>query len=79
MNNKIKINEELNKKWINRNNNYINLNLINNTSYNIFYDEKNIHGMIHINMGLWFNENKILNGNKFVIDLLKKKNEELIK
>ena len=30
-------------------------------------------------MDLWFNENKILNGNKFVIDLLKKKNEELIK
>ena len=79
LNNKIRINEELNKKGINRNNNYINLNPINYTSYNIFDDEKNLNGMIHINMDLCFDENKTLNGNKFVIDLLKKKNEELIK
>ena len=79
LNNKLRINEELNKKGIKRNNNYIYLNPINSMSYNIFDDEKNLNGMIHINMDLCFNENKILNGNKFVIDLLKKKNEELIK
>ena len=76
--NKLRINEELNKKGMNRNINYLNLNQINCTNYNIFDDEKNLNGMIHINMGHCFNENITLNGNKFVIDLLKKKNEVLI-
>ena len=79
LNNKIRINEELNKKGMKMNNNYLNANPINYENYNIFDDEKNLNGMMNINMDCFYNENKALNGNKFVIDLLKKKNEELIK
>ena len=80
LNNKLRMFEQFNKKGISMNN-YFNSNSINDNailkgSKSNLKDEKSLNGMIHINY--FNNEEEPQNTNKFIIDLLKKKNEELI-
>ena len=72
LNNKIRIFEELNKKGLSKNN-LFKINSMNNNNLNNYTD----NGMIILNSN--HNETESQNSNKFIIELLTKKNEELIK
>ena len=75
LNNKITLLEQLSKKGKNNYLNYNNVNVLNN---NNLENEKNLNGMIHINSFNNEEEIETLNINKFMIEKLKNKNEELI-
>ena len=75
LNNKITLLEQLSKKG---KNNYLNYNKVNVLNNNNLENEKNLNGMIHINSFNKEEEIETLNINKFMIEKLKNKNEELI-